>query len=502
MASIVFLSIYDSINIGVKSLQYQILRNGHQSHIIFFKMPCVVLTDRIKKDSLCYEYTINDNLYASNYDVAPWTEAELDLLVSEINHLAPDVLALSCRSWFDSLAPAFATRIRECVDNKQLLIVAGGYGPSFNVEHYARSCDYVLVGECEDALVDFLDNLHELVRARQTLGNLAFMKDGRLHANEPVPLRNNFSSYKVVPIEEHSTLIQNGKILHTDPIDINRSRYFLLAGRGCVGSCSYCSGGYWRSIYRTPLPKRRNRPLVAIREELAQVAQLGFRYIQFVDEFFVFPRKDLMDLFEFMRTEIRIPFFCYLHPQMIVEHPEILESAVSAGLNDTIIAFQSGSPDFSERVYHRKMKIEQLHRFAELIHRHEHVAKKYHFITGNPLEPDAVLIETMELIKTLPFRHGKDTINAFKLNIFPMSPLEKTFRECGAGTVATEKSFTYGLFHYLRLLVDDKTMESIIREYKDGSRPFELQKIVREHSLAINHLVDSQTPQTKEGLHG
>lgn len=482
MACITFLSIYDSINIGVKSLRNQVQLAGHKCHTIFFKMPSVVETDRLIKESLCYEYTINDKLYGSNYDVDPWTEEEFDLLVSEIDRLNPDVLALSCRSWFDPLAAAFVSRLRERVTNRALLIIAGGYGPSFNVEHYAHCCDYVFVGESEDALVDFLGHFNTLNQARQNIGNIAYVENGQLRTNEPVPLRKALSSYKVATIEPHASLINTNNILPVDPVNINRSRYFLLAGRGCVGSCSYCSGGYWRSIYKTTLPKRRNRPIADIRNELGEVAQLGFRYIQFVDEFFIFPRKELLDLFEFMRKEIRIPFFCYLHPQMIVEHPEILHAAVEAGLNDTIVAFQTGSPEFAERIYHRKMKIPLLLRFAELIHQYEAVSKKYHFITGNPVEPDAVFLETLNIIKSLPFRHGKDTINAFKLNVFPMSPLQTIFRECGAGTVATEKSFTYGLLHYLRLLVDDSTMHSILNEYKAGDRPFELQRIVREYA--------------------
>lgn len=486
MGNIVFLTNYDSVNIGVKSLQYQMLCHGHKSHIIYFKLACVVATDEIIENSLCYEYTINDKLYASNYDVDPWTEKEFNLLVDEINRLDPDVIALSCRSWFDSLAPQFVKGLRQQI-TKNIIIIAGGYGPSFNEKHYLRFCDYVFLGEGEDALVDFMNHFNKTTGKTMRVSNIAFREGRRLIKNELRPLKKSLGEYKVAAIEKHASLIQNNSVLPIDPVDINRTRYFLLAGRGCVGSCSYCSGGYWRSIYPTPIPKRRNRPMADIRTELLQVAELGFKYIQFVDEFFIFPRKELIALFEFMRTEIQLPFFCYLHPQMVVDYPEVLEWAVMAGLNDTIVAFQSGSPVFSKHIYHRKLKLETLCEFADRLHGYQQVTKKYHFITGNPLETEKVSFETFDLIKKLPFRLQKDTINAFKLNVFPASPLEKMLKDSGVEKehVPTEKSFTYGLFHYLRLLVDDSTMDSLFQKYKDGKRPYELQKIVQAVAITV-----------------
>jgi hypothetical protein len=92
---------------GVKSLQYQMLKAGHESHIISYKMPSVSISNRIIKNSLCYEYTINEKFYGSNYDIDPWTDKEFSLLIEEINRLSPDVLGLSCRSWFDSLLGNF-----------------------------------------------------------------------------------------------------------------------------------------------------------------------------------------------------------------------------------------------------------------------------------------------------------------------------------------------------------------------------------------------------------
>lgn len=478
MARILFLSVYDDVNIGVRVLSRQLSNGGHDVHGVFFKMPAFLITDAIPEKALCYEYTVNNDFVVSHYDASPWTPADMACLVEEVRRLRPDVVALSARSWFDSLVGQLIGAVREGIDFSPVFI-AGGYGPAFTPEEYLKYVDYVFIGESEDAMLYFADHLHELDAVRGSLKNVAYLQGGQLVIQNVEPLSRGVSHYGRDLFLPDASLIQDGVVHAIDPLQAPHHKYFFMAGRGCVGSCSYCSGGYWRNLYPTNVKQRRNRTLDSIFEELDRVRDYGFEYLHFVDEFFIFPYRDMRRIFDYMAQKVRIPFFCYLHPKMVTDHPDVLKAAADAGLTSTIVAVQSGSEEFSKTIYNRRNDYDLLLRFSEMIHAYPDIQKTYHFITGNPLESEEDIFASFDYIKKLPFNHAGDTIHAFKLNIFPQSPLGDLLKGRELPEITTRRSAFLGFMHYARLLLDDAAFHSLYREYESRD-PFELQARINE----------------------
>jgi hypothetical protein len=100
-----------------------------------------------------------------------------------------------------------------------------------------------------------------------------------------------------------------------------------------------------------------------------------------------FPTPDVIFLFDFMRKNIQLPFFCYLHPEMVVKDRKFCIKAVDAGLVDTIIAFQSGK----RRIFQSVFTIENSYSYTLLIckthHSYTHVSKSITSYTGIRLSP-------------------------------------------------------------------------------------------------------------------
>ena len=109
--------------------------------------------------------------------------------------------------------------------------------------------DYVIQGEAEESIVEFVDAL-EGRRAMETVHGLYWRRNGAVVANAPAGLIPDLDS---IPYPAHDlykiTRYTNLQPL-TDGLDKKARAYTIMTSRGCPYKCTYCSkpitGNSWR----------------------------------------------------------------------------------------------------------------------------------------------------------------------------------------------------------------------------------------------------------------
>ena len=420
MANITFLTFYSDYAIGVYVLASILQDAGHNVSAIFFKLPRKKEMAWFKENPVnIEEVNAYGDIIGSNDDVGGWTHGETDLLVEKIRELTPDLLCVSSKSTHAEIARQTLSKIRSQISCP---IIAGGYGPTLDPHLYANLVDFVFVGEAENAICE-IAFLAEQGTSLKGLDNICYHQNGRLVMN---PLRQpdiHLFRRQQIPTETYY-IDQNQIFGFQDRQNLMKTHaYSTFFGRGCISACSYCSAGQWRKIYEKEgirLSKRRNRALRDVMDELLYIKDKGYTFVHFRDEFLYADAQTLKEFFKSYEREICLPFWAYLVPEQILNHPEILTHAVDAGFVDTEIGFQSGSDDINRRIFNRRIPNAKTLRYTRLLAQY-HLNMKYDFIIFNPAETRSHINVAIQLIQALP--KERSYLSMGRLHYFPVSPI-------------------------------------------------------------------------------
>lgn len=423
MRKFIFLTFYLNYSVGVQVLATILKRAGHDVSVIFFKLPSQKDIPWFTENPVNYEMVgVNGNIRGFNADVNPFTDKETALLIKRIQEESPDVLCVSCRSTDKELVSRLMPQIRE---NCNVLTVAGGYGPTLEPDYFSRFVDYVFVGEGDCGILDIANAL-EQGRSIEELPNVCFRKGDQLVQNPLAkPSGDEFCfqdvSEKICYID-HDRIYEAAERESIAPVHA----YSIFFGRGCISSCSYCCSDAWRKLYRNQglvVAKRRNRPMEDLQTEILTARDRGYTYIHFRDEFLCAPTHQLKEFFAWYEKEVCIPFWAFLVPDQVLEHPELLEMAVNSGLVDTELGFQSGSDQLNRTIFNRKISNGRVADYARLLASYD-VNMKYDFILFNPAEQREHWHEAFQLIQQLPKKRAY--LQLARLHYFPHSPIRES----------------------------------------------------------------------------
>ena len=149
---------------------------------------------------------------------------------------------------------------------------------------------------------------------------------------------------------------------------MNTHTYSTSVGRGCIGSCSYCSAGQWFKIYSNEgykIEKRRNRSVQNVIDELFRIKDDGYTFVFFRDEFLFATIDYLKKFFKLYEEKINLPFWAQFVPNQMLNHTELIEMAVDAGFVATEIGFQSGSDRINREIYNRFIPNREIVEYAK-----------------------------------------------------------------------------------------------------------------------------------------
>ena len=445
MAKVTFLSFYVEYSVGIYVLSSILEEAGHDVSVVLFKLPMARPIDWFKEKPRNMEW-VNQygDIIGSDIEVNPWTETEVELLIDKINTLSPDVLCISARSTHRDLVIDLLPKIRtRC----RIPTIAGGYGPTFEPELYVDLVDYVFIGEAENAIAELVDHLSQ-GNSIAHLDNIAFKRNGTMIVN-PLRVPEVKTIRQVVPdkffyIENDCTFgyADRGKVIKTHT-------YSTFFGRGCISSCSYCSAGHWRDIYKKQginIKKRRNRDIEDVIEELKCAKDQNYTFILLRDEFLCAEVKEMKQFFRLYEREIHLPFWAYLVPEQILSNPELLTMAVDAGFVDTEVGFQSGSDAINRDIFTRNISNSRTLAYTKLLAAYD-INIRYDFIIFNPAETEADILATYGLIQALPKKRGYLALN--RLFFFPVSPIARIIRDYPSVNGGVEHYYCQALLYLL-----------------------------------------------------
>lgn len=461
MASVSFVTLFDQFSIGIRIMANVLRHAGHESRIIYFKVPREYEKDSPHPNPVGYETIRDGRMFGFVRDHEPWTDQEASLLISRLKDEDPDMIGFSTRSIFDHLCSPLLERIRQCFPDA--LLVAGGYGPTLNPKSYLNHADLVVFGEGEEVILG-LAEARDAGRDPRSLSNLVYLDGNRIVRTPVAAPEGDLLRYpgpydRALPI----CFIDDNELIESDPAAPGfEAEHPVMAGRGCVGNCRYCSAGQWKKLYRERgcrMPSRRLYTVDRIIEELKAVKERGYSKVYFLDSFLTGPRAFLMDLFHRYEQEVGLPFSANFLPAQIVKHTEILDAACRAGFARGTLGIQHGSEAFRAKYFGRSISNDLLLRVARLYHERG-ILTEYHLIAGIPFETEESLSESLDFVASLPRDHA--FLVVFRLNIFPCSPLEQLIEKRGLPRhVDRHRWYLTGLLYYLRSILDDGLFDKV-----------------------------------------
>lgn len=494
---IVLVNIYEYSYLGTRCLAAFLQGNGIETHNIIFQdrprkcvaspSPNAVFGYHVYTNGRIYE----DQLAGSRIPSSPSSIAALKQALLDQN---PDVIGFSSRSTYNELAPEFSRIFREAAP--KALLVAGGFGPTLEPDVFFNAgFDCVVRGDGEEALLEICqawtkNDQDALLHVRNSCWSKTYggifnpMRDQKKDISVyPAPLSGN----------QHFSYIDQDGTLHAnrDPILQGKS-YFTFFGRGCIGTCAYCSGGNWSTLYRNEKKKaykRRNRAIDDVIEELKNLPP-NIKRVVFADEYWGNSSKVTFEFFTKYKEHVHIPFFAYLNYDQLVNDSELFNLILDAGLLSTGVGFQTGSYELAEKYYNRRQDYKLLLDYTWLMFRNK-ISVNPQFIGGNCYETKEDFQKTLDIIRKLPFDIESPysvQLQCNQLKPHPGSPLLELAPRVATHPMATKEWHFRAILMDMARIITEEDVEYLWNHQKYRSDPLKLQELFNKLLLQRQYM--------------
>lgn len=485
MNKTVFINAFEFDYLGTRVLAAWLQQNGFPTHNICLKDFCSLPIQKPEEKAHGYQCWVTGHGFVEHCaNFFPITPVELELLEQALRDEAPDLIGFSARSSNNFLIPLLVPVFKRAAP--EALLVAGGFGPTLEPSLYLDGdFDVVVRGDGEMPLLNLAKNWstpkeYLIFTAPGTVWNKKWGSHNNPLADQikdiscfPPPLYSN---------RDFSYIDKDSLTRNRDPLmEEGRDIYNTYFGRGCIGKCTYCSGGHWIDIYRKDgkkAYKRRNRNIEDVITELESIDK-KFKNIYFLDEFWSLSRSHTRDFFIEYQKRVAKPFFTYLNPSAMMENMDILDMVIDAGLYLTSIGFQTGSSRLSSSCYQRKQNYKVLIDFAWKLYK-KFIPVLYHFIGGNCYETEEDFWETIKLLKRLPFSLEDYSLSAtqvIRLLPHPESPIRVLAPKVVTSPMPVKEWYLRTVIMALAPITALDELKSFYEEYKHN--PYILNEIYK-----------------------
>lgn len=485
MQKVVFVNLYETSYLGTRCLAAYLRANGHETHNILFEEMHYDITDTPTEDEIeGYHFYTNGKVYEQLRTDGVLPAASTDALLEVLRMEKPDVIGFSTRSTHNYLAPQLASLFKKAAPDA--LLVAGGYGPTLDPEIFLQAgFDVAVRGDGEEALLELVNAWEKRDRAALVATPGTVWSAAWGGAKNPLRDQQKDLSCYPAPLSgnEFFSYIHNGELQRrVDPV-LAASRYYTFFGRGCTGTCSYCSGGNWSRLYREEgkkAYKRRNRDMDDVIRELAALPDT-IGTIIFADEYWGNSRDKTREFFRKYRDTVHRPFLAHLNYDHMVSDQALFNLVLDAGLLGTGVGFQTGSEEFALTYYHRKQNYPLLLQYTRMMFDNK-VLVNPQFIGGNCYETWDVFLQTVELIRKLPFSIETPftvQLQVTQLVAHPQSPLRELAPRVVTDPMPTHEWYYRAVLMELARIMDEEAFNALLEIGHYREHPTELQKAYR-----------------------
>lgn len=376
-------------NLGVEYLSSFLKSKGHSTSLLFD--PAIFSGDQL----------VNNGLLARLFNID-------SKIVKEIIRTKPDLIAFSCYTGNYRWCLKIADKIKKV---SRIPIVFGGvHTTAVPNEVLDNKCvDYVIIGEGEYALLDLIEYLdNKKLKKLSEINNLGYKKLNKKYINK---VRPYIKDLDVLPFPD--------KELFYSKVPSLSRHYYIMTTRGCPFSCTYCSNNMYHKIYSCEKNHLRRRSPENVIKEL-KIAKSKWKpdLIRFEDDVFSSSKKWLKEFMPLYKSEINIPFFCFVHPDTMTK--EIAELLKKGGCWFITMGVQSGSEKIRKEIFHRFGTNKQIIKSARYI-KEAGIKLSVDHILGAPTETEADLKSSLNLYNLIK----PDRILTFWLTYYPSTEIIK-----------------------------------------------------------------------------
>jgi radical SAM superfamily enzyme YgiQ (UPF0313 family) len=338
-------------------------------------------------------------------------------IVEAVQKDPPDVIALSFLSTTSyPAAKSMAFRLKQ--ETPQTPIILGGVFASINGANILAECpfvDFVGVGEGEELLPDFLDNIDH----PGNVPGLVFRNKEEIIVNPYRPLISDLDKF---PYPDRTSLPID--YIESIPLDVpavlSLNRFCTIqTSRGCPFKCIYCdiptqTEGKWRC--RSP---------EHVLGEMQQLNAKGYRTIYLTDDHFLLNRKRIRSICEGISDrKMAFEWGC----EGRVDSRAVDQLSIMANANCTSLAF--GIEAGTQKVLNRLKKNQTLDQIEFAVNEAKRQGiKKIHgfFLVGSPGETESDIRESFKFAARL----NLDTFGFNRLCVYRGTPLWKEYIDRG-----------------------------------------------------------------------
>jgi len=332
-------------------------------------------------------------------------------VIKEVVAQKPDVIAISVITPFYRWALNISKNVKESLD---VPIVIGGIHASAVPDRILKNkcIDLVCVGEGEEVLLDVVTAIEGGDENRlKKIPNVYYRdKDDKIHKNKPRPLIENIDR---LPFPDKYLFFEKSKTF--------KNRYLVIASRGCMFNCSYCSNNVWRFVYReTCAWNVRRRSVDNVIDELKEgIDQWHPKIINFVDDAFDMDKKWVEEFAVKYKKEVGVPFTTFAHPKFVDK--KLMKLLKEAGLVKCELGVQSLNMDIKRKILNRYETNEETLTAIKTI-KEAGVQIAVDHIIGLPHQTENDLKKASSLYNKIK----PDILNCYGLQYFPKSEIINT----------------------------------------------------------------------------
>ncbi|NQU08647.1 MAG: B12-binding domain-containing radical SAM protein [Candidatus Abyssubacteria bacterium] len=337
----------------------------------------------------------------------------------------PDVIVLSCLSTTTYPAvKSIAEQIK--MEAPDTPIILGGVFASMNAVHILRDCQYidcVGVGEGEELLPDYLDNLDN----PGLVAGLVWRNGEEIVRNAPRPLIEDLDQF---PYPDRTSLpIDYIESLPLDvPAVLSLDKFTTMqTSRGCPHNCIYCNVPAFSNR------KWRCRSPEHVLGEMQQLNDMGYRSIYFTDEHFLLKRERIKEICSgIIKRKLEVRWGCEGRVDSIaIDQMPIMREANCFALS---FGIEAGTQKVLDRL-NKKQSLEQIEHATNEAKRHGIPRTHGFFLIGTPGETEKDILESFRLAARLKL----DTFNFNRLCVYRGTPLWKEY--VGRGIIDDERDW-------------------------------------------------------------
>ena len=379
-------------SMGVEYLLSYVKSKGHEADLIF-------------------DQGIDNNLFMKLDALEPVNGYKR--LLRRAEAFQPDVLGLSIFTNTFPYAMKMASMIRAAFPG--IKVVAGGPHPSIQPDSVLEYpvFDYVIRGEAEVPMVEFLDKL-EAGSDVTDVPSLAYRNgNGEFVKNPMAPLVEDLDS---LPFPDKEPFYRHG---------VFRRVLDVIASRGCPYTCSYCINHTYQEMYRGKGVYARRRGVPNVIEEL-QMWRRTYKpkFVFFHDDLFTTSKKWLHEFAPAYRKEIGLPFYCLCHPQTVDR--DVVRLLKEAGCAEMFLGLDSGNERIRRDIMRRPVKNEEILNAASLV-KEFNIRLQVSTIFGLPTETPTEMMETADMAE----KCRANTVSTYLFYPFPATDLAELARTTG-----------------------------------------------------------------------